>query len=397
MIGVLFLVASKLAIALKKGFLVILVSEIKDYTHCVHNEQDENEIWKHSIVNNQSKRPCVRLLCLPDVEYIVGGVKQIYRHAEHLVTLGWDAAVVTESTGFRPSWFTSTAPTISLLECISSGDLEPNHCILVLPETYIGVDLTDIHGFDFSKIARVVFNQNAYYSYGLINTQTATNLHYFYDDPSVLQVLSISENTHAFLAENLALEDHRLSRIVNAVEPYFCANQPKINRMHWMPRKNSGHAQAVFQGLHRRGVKYGSGWEAVPLEGVSHYEVANQLSNARLFLSFSHPEGFGLPIAEAMASGCWVVGYSGLGGHELFRFGASEEVVFGDWLGFVVAIQRAFQLFAEQPRETRFRLERQALALRTLHSSNQEQQSVSKAWDRIEVSFQAWRRTFLNL
>ena len=30
-----------------------------------------------------------------------------------------------------------------------------------------------------------------------------------------------------------------------------------------------------------------------------------------------HPEGFGLPIAEAMAAGCWVV-YSGGGGQELF-------------------------------------------------------------------------------
>ena len=176
---------------MKKGSLVILVFEVRYYTHCVHNGQDENEIWKHSIVNNQSKRPCIRLLCLPDVKYIVGGVKQIYRHAEHLVGLGWDAAVVTESPGFRPSWFTSTAPTISLFECMSSGDLEPNHCILVLPETYISVDLTNICGFDLSKIARVVFNQNAYYSYGLINTQTVTALHYFYDDPSVLQVLKL--------------------------------------------------------------------------------------------------------------------------------------------------------------------------------------------------------------
>ena len=45
-----------------------------------------------------------------------------------------------------------------------------------------------------------------------------------------------------------------------------------------------------------------------------------------IFLSFGHPEGFGLPITEAMASGYWVIGYHGGGGRELFRFGASDSV-----------------------------------------------------------------------
>ena len=45
-------------------------------------------------------RPRVRVLCLPDVDRAIGGVKQLYRHVEHLVALGWDAAVVTEAAGF---------------------------------------------------------------------------------------------------------------------------------------------------------------------------------------------------------------------------------------------------------------------------------------------------------
>ena len=340
-----------------------------------------------------SKRPCVRLLCLPDVKFTIGGVKQLYRHAEHLVALGWDAAIVTENPKFRPNWFVSTAPTSSLLECLSQGEFESNGCILVLPETYIGIDLTTVYGFDLSKLARVIFNQNAYYSYGVINAQTAVALQCFYDDPAVLQVLSISENTHTFLTSNLGLRDHHLSRIVNVIEPYFRGDQPKTNRMYWMPRKNPDHVQAVLQGLRRCGIKFSNNWQGSPLENLIHHEVANRLNGARLFLSFGHPEGFGLPIAEAMASGCWVVGYSGVGGRELFRFGASEEVDFGDWSGFVIAIQRAFQLFAEQPRETKLRLERQALALRTLYSSEEGQKSVARAWARVETAFYAWQNT----
>ena len=41
--------------------------------------------------------PRVRVLCLPDVDRAIGGVKQLYRHVEHLVALDWDAAILLKS------------------------------------------------------------------------------------------------------------------------------------------------------------------------------------------------------------------------------------------------------------------------------------------------------------
>jgi glycosyltransferase involved in cell wall biosynthesis len=338
-----------------------------------------------------SSRPRVRVLCLPDLDRAIGGVKQLHRHVEHLVALGWDAAMLTEAPGFRPSWFTSNAPTWSLAESHARGELTPEGCVLLVPETYLGADLGHFRGLDLSGLPRVVFNQNAYYSYGQIGNHTAGALAAFYDDPAVLQVLSISEDTHTFLARNLGLLDQRLSRIVNAIEPSFRPDQPKTNRLHWMPRKNPDHVQAVLQGLQRCGLRHSGGWQGEPLVQLSHAQVAERLNGARLFLAFGHPEGFGLPIAEAMAAGCWVVGYSGGGGAELFRLGASECVSFGDWPGFLAAIQRAFEAFAEQPRETVLRLQRQALAVRSLYSAEQERVSIAAAWERIAVAFARWR------
>lgn len=338
-----------------------------------------------------SKRPLVRLLCLPDVDRAIGGVKQLYRHSEHLSDLGWDAAIVTESHGFRPSWFSSYAHSISFDQCIKNGEFTSNNTIIVLPETYLSVDLSSFRGHDLSILARVVFNQNAYYTFGDFSSETNRQIQCFYDHPSVLQVLSISEDTHAFLSENLGLSDNRLSRVVNAVEPHFISDYPKANRIHWMPRKNPSHVQAVLHALNRSQLPHSNGWEGSPLVGLSHDLVSERLKSARIFLSFGHPEGFGLPIAEAMASGCWVVGYSGGGGKELFRFGASNHISFGDWTGFINALKSVFARFAIAPRETELLLCRQALAVRSLYSSSQEKQSIANAWDRIYDEFKTWR------
>ena len=345
------------------------------------------------VASQSANRPRVRVLCVPDVDRAIGGVKQLYRHVEHLCALGWDAAMVTEAAGFRPSWFQSSAPSLCLQESWQRGELDPGQAILVLPETYLGVELRAFRGLNLGALARVVFNQNAYYSYGDFAADTPQRLQAFYDDPAVLQVLSISEDTHAFLSRNVGLSDRRLSRIINAIEPMFRADQAKVKRMHWMPRKNPQHVQAVLQGVQRSAMAHTQGWEGQPLQQLSHAEVAARLNGAQLFLAFGHPEGFGLPIAEAMAAGCWVVGYSGGGGQELFRFGAAEQVAFGDWPGFIASIERAFAQFALAPRETELRLQRQALAVKALYSPEQERASIASAWQRIGAAFQIWRQS----
>jgi glycosyltransferase involved in cell wall biosynthesis len=335
----------------------------------------------------------VRALCLPDVDSPIGGVKQLHRHVEHLVGLGIDAAIVTEKRGYRPGWFESTAPSASLDECFSRGEFEPQTCVLLVPETYLTVDWHNFWGADLSCMARVVFNQNTYYSYEFLGADGEKGLKAFYDHPSVLQVLSVSENNHAFLSRNLGLADIRLSRIINAVEPIFLSDQPKQNLLHWMPRKNPDHVRAVILGMQCGGVPYNDGWKARPLNDLTHQQVADKFNAARIFLSFGHPEGFGLPIAEAMASGCWVVGYSGGGGDELFRYGASCQVAFGDWTGFLNGIQYALESFALRPRETELRLRRQALAVSSLYSQEQERASISTAWQRVFEAFAVWRQT----
>ena len=131
----------------------------------------------------------LRFLLQPDLDRPIGGAKQVHRQVEQLVDLGWDAAVMAEKAGFRPGWFESKAPVLAYSDCRASGELASSHTILVLPETYLGIDLGNYYDVDLRRQPRVVFNQNVYYSTMGAGTKPLEQLAAFYDAPEVLQVL----------------------------------------------------------------------------------------------------------------------------------------------------------------------------------------------------------------
>jgi protein O-GlcNAc transferase len=59
--------------------------------------------------------------------------------------------------------------------------------------------------------------------------------------------------------------------------------------------------------------------EWIELDDLPHAELLARLAQARYFVSLQHLEGFGLPALEAMAAGCLVVGFAGVGGREYAR------------------------------------------------------------------------------
>ena len=102
-----------------------------------------------------------------------------------------------------------------------------------------------------------------------------------------------------------------------------------------MPRKRANDARQVLRLLAAHGSL--EGWEVVPIEDRTEAETAGLLRSCAIFLSFSAQEGFGLPPAEAMACGCYVVGFPGLGGREYFDPTFSCPIEEGDVLAFAKA------------------------------------------------------------
>jgi glycosyltransferase involved in cell wall biosynthesis len=81
-----------------------------------------------------------------------------------------------------------------------------------------------------------------------------------------------------------------------------------------MPDRREAERHQLMHMLAARGV----GWDLVPISGRSETEVGEIMRECAIFLSFSERDGFGLPPAEAMASGSYVIGYDGGGGREFF-------------------------------------------------------------------------------
>ena len=316
----------------------------------------------------------VFFVCYPDSGATIGGVKQMYRQVELLRGIGVEAYMLHQQPGFRAQWFASTAPVIDL-ETYKALPPDPLRDWLVLPETWVKAVPNYLPGF-----RKVVFNQNAYYTFGLageFNPAIAS----LYRHADVRAVVTVSADNQRLLQQLLPIESGKVHVVLNAIDPQlFHPPAVKHRRIAFLPRKNSQHAQAVQLLAQRRSVF--AVYRFHPLVDLSHSQLAQQLRESLIFLNFGHPEGFGLPLAEAMACGCLVVGYHGLAGRD-FCSDALYAVDFGDWLGCVDQLERAIQDFETTPQACTQQLLKQAKQIQELYSFEKEKICSEQVWNLI--------------
>jgi glycosyltransferase involved in cell wall biosynthesis len=323
----------------------------------------------------------------PDIRKPIGGAKQMHRFAEALTRCGRQATLIQERADFHPGWFDSQVNTIALSDWRQRTDLDPRRDVVVLPETFLPV--VPRYGQGLPKL---LFNQNGAYSFGIRDgdgfPDTAEAVLNLYSHSDLAHVLCVSLHDQQLLEQGFRLGPHRVSRLINAIETDVfrpgVSNKKKV--LSFMPRKNS-HDAAIVAAL-LRSQSWFAGWTLQPIEGLPQAEVAQRLQRSLGFLAFGHPEGFGLPLAEAAACGCALIGYSGLGGRELMAMACHQqvgwEVDYGDWQGFLDGTKALIRAVQERPQTVVSQLQALSEQVRQRYVWTAMVKSVEKALPRWE-------------
>ena len=332
----------------------------------------------------------------PDKDYPVGGIRVIYRHVDILDRNGFEAFVLHHYHPFRCTWFENDTP-------VAHEARYPEHSrspaarawrgarraagapvgtdplpafeltdadVLVLPEVMPDVPESEGH------VPKVIFNQNAYLTLAPYPLDVDSR-DIVYARPEVRGAIVVSEDSRRYL-ESL-FPELRVHRIHYGIDPeLFAFAAEKKRQIAYMPRKNERDLQQVLVRLRLAGRL--EGWDVVAIEGLSEAETAALLRESAVFLSSGHPEGFGLPAAEAMSCGCVVVGYHGYGGREFLTEDNGFPIAVGDVVEFADTTARVLRELEQEPDALARRAERGSRFVREHYAREREEEDVVAAW-----------------
>lgn len=275
----------------------------------------------------------------PDNPRPSGGLRQIYRHVDLLNESGTAAAVLHHERGFRCDWF----PNSTRVESAAEAVLTPAD-LLVVAEWY-GPALGRLP----AELRKVVFNQNAYRTFDQQPFDSTAAGAPLAGVENLLALLAVSEDNEEFLRYAFPQLPVGRARVVVDTDVFYPGDRDEIpaRRIAYLPRRRRADAEQVLHLLRARGAL--TGWELCAIDGVPESRIAQLLRECPVFLSFSEREGFGLPPAEAMASGAYVVGFTGLAGREFFDDMFSVPVPEDDVLAFAKRAAQALETYETDP------------------------------------------------
>ena len=230
-----------------------------------------------------------------------------------------------------------------------------------------------------SGVDKVIFNQNAYTTF--LWGEPWPSIRDIYRRADVRRVVLVSEDNLDYM--QYVFPTVASVAVRQAIDPgTFYSGDPKTRSIAYMPRKRPDEAKEVLAILGARGAL--EGWDLTPIINRSEAETAEILRRASVFLSFSHREGYGLPPAEALASGCVVAGFHGFGGRDISPH--ALWVPDGDVLGFARTVEGILTSWDREAQRWARLSDDGARHIRSTYTRRKFAETVAAAFDGVGAS-----------
>ena len=240
-------------------------------------------------------------------QVIRAGVKRLYHHVRLLNDAGISAFILFEK---KPGLFKRDDhfPYINYI-----SDVEHNlhdSDIIVFPETFLSLAVKLQH----LPARKFILCLSTQYVYDYLREVKQKS----YKDFGIERVVCCSGIVKRNFEYAMDISVDLLPFSFNS-ELYFSdAHLDRVNDFTFMYSKRKGKTiDYVLDIFTSRNKSY----KLAPLQGFMEVEYAKMLRESKIYLSVTIPKGIPTDCMEAMASGCIVVGYAGIGGHQYLKDG----------------------------------------------------------------------------
>lgn len=243
---------------------------------------------------------------LPPLKAMSGGMYVIVDLARHLSDAGNHVELAIQPGSSFMAGLSHNLP----VTFMDSLKLEPNDRFIV-PEGWPNALAYGLH----AKAECCVYVQNWAFLHGHLPQGVQWK-------QLPVRMFAVSDPVALFIYETTGIVAPVIRPAVDATlfYPGNAQLQNHKTRIAWMPRKNRGLARQIQLAWAARVSAFSlPETEWVEIRDCQREEVGQIMRECDVFLATGFPEGFALPPLEAMACGCLVTGFAGMGGWDYMR------------------------------------------------------------------------------